>query len=85
MRFVAVLIVLTALVGCAQYNDARDANLAAAAQDRVAADDAKCQASGLQTGTPAYDDCRRRLANEQASGTRGYQRMIDQMVNTKPF
>ena len=84
MRMMAALVVLTSLAGCAGYNEARDANLAAAAQERVAADDAKCQASGLQPNTPQYDDCRKRLANEQASGTRGHQRMIDMMLNDRP-
>lgn len=87
MRFVAALVILTSLAGCAQYDETRKANLAAAAQDQVAADDATCRPSG-QPGSPAYDDCRKRLANEHASGTRGYQRMLDGMTNDsalKPF
>jgi hypothetical protein len=85
MRFVAMLVVLTSLVGCAQYDAARTANLEAAAQERVAADDAACQASGVQPGSPQYDDCRKRLANQHASGERGHQRMLDQMLNDSPL
>lgn len=84
MRFAVMLVVLTSLGGCAQYDDARNANLAAAAQDQVAADDANCQASGLRPGSPEYDDCRKRLANEHANkGTRGYQRMLNVMENDR--
>ena len=88
MRFAVILVVLTSLAGCAQYDEARNANLAAAAQNQVAADDANCRSSDRQPGSPAYDDCRRRLANEHASGTRGYQRMLDAMTGDsalKPF
>jgi len=81
MRFATILMMLTLLAGCAQYDATREANLAAAAQDRVAADDANCRASGVQPGSPQYDDCRKRLANQQASGTRAHQRMVDQMLN----
>jgi hypothetical protein len=81
MRFAAMLLVLTPLVGCAQYDEVRTANLQAAAQERVAADDANCRSSGGKPGDPQYDDCRKRLANQQASGTRAHQRMIDQMLN----
>jgi hypothetical protein len=79
MRFAAVLVVMTSLAGCAQYDEARNANLAAAAQERVAADEAKCQQAGAQPGSPAYDDCRKRLANQRSSGDRGHSRLIDQM------
>ena len=81
MRFVTILLVLTPLAGCAQYDEVRTANLQAAAQERVAADDANCRAPGVQPGSPQYDDCRKRLANQQASGTRAHQRMVDQMLN----
>lgn len=81
MRNAVVLVVLTGLAGCAQYDATREANLAAAAQDRVAADDASCRSSGVQPGSPQYDDCRKRLANQQARDTRGHQRMIDTMLN----
>jgi len=84
MRFVAALVVLTSLAGCAQYDETRRANLAAAEQERVAADDAKCRSSGLQPGTPAYDDCRRRWANQHANEGRGQKRLVDQMFNDNP-
>ena len=88
MRFAIALVVLTSLSGCAQYDEARKANLETSAQDQVAADDAKCRSSGQQPGSAEYNDCRKRLANEHASGTRGYQRMLDGMTNgssLKPF
>ena len=80
MRIAAMLVVLTALGGCAQYDEARESNLAAAAHEQVAADEAACQSSGAP-GSPAYDDCRKRLANEHASGTRSHQRLMDMMTN----
>lgn len=84
MRFAAALVVLTSLTGCAQYDNARTANLETAAQEQVAADDANCQASGLKPGSAEYDDCRKRLANEHATkGTRGYQRMLNVMENDR--
>lgn len=84
MRFAMALAILTALAGCAQYDNARTANLEMAAQEQVAAHDANCQASGLKPGSPEYDDCRKRLANEQANkGTRGYQRMLNVMENDR--
>lgn len=89
MRLALTLVVSISLAGCAQYDETRRANLEAAAQEHVAADDASCRSSGLQPGTPTYDDCRKRLANEHASkGTRGHQRMLDSMMNDsalKPF
>ena len=81
MRFAMMLVVLTSLAGCAQYDAAREANLAAAAHERVASDDANCRSSGGKPGDPQYDDCRKRLANEQARDTRGHQRLIDHMLN----
>jgi len=81
MRLLAALAVLTSLVGCAQYDEARRANLETAAQEQVAADDAKCQAAGLKPGSPDYEDCRKRLAEQNARGTRGYQRMLNVMEN----
>jgi hypothetical protein len=81
MRFVAALVVLTSLAGCAQYDEARNANLAAAEKERSAADDANCRSAGGPPGSPAYEDCRKRLANQHASETRGHQRMIDQMTS----
>lgn len=81
MRIAAVLVVLTSLAGCAQYDETRSANLAAAARDRTASDDASCQQSGAQPGTAAYDDCRKRYANQHAGETRSHQRMMEQMTS----
>jgi len=88
MRFAVALVVLTSLAGCAQYDEARKANLEAAAADQVAADDANCRSSGLQPGSPEYDDCRRRWSNQHANEGRGHKRMLDQMMrgsSTRPF
>ena len=88
MRFATMLVVLTSLAGCAQYDEARNANLQAASQDQVAADDANCRSQGLQPASAEYNDCRKRLANEHASGTRAHQRMLDTMTSDsalKPF
>lgn len=80
MRFGAMLVLVAGLAGCAQYDEMRSANLEAAAQERVASDDAACRPAGAP-GSPQYDDCRKRLANQQARDTRGHQRMVDQMLN----
>jgi len=87
MRFAVALVVLTSLAGCAQYDETRNANLAAAEQERVAADDANCRASG-EPGSAAYEDCRKRWANQHANEGRGHKRMLDQMMrgsSTRPF
>jgi hypothetical protein len=81
MRFATMLVVLISLVGCAQYDAIRNENMAATSRDRVASDEAACQSSGVQPGSPQYNDCRRRLANQHASDTRGHQRLMDQMLN----
>jgi hypothetical protein len=80
MRLAAMLVVLTSLVGCAQYDEVRNANLADAAKERVASDDAACRASG-GPGSPAYDDCRKRYANQHASESHSQERLVDQMMN----
>ena len=84
MRFAAMLLVVTSLAGCAQYDAMRSANLAAASQDRVAADDAACRPSGAP-GTPAYDDCRKRYANLHAGETHRQNRLVEQMFNDSPY
>jgi len=84
MRFTAILAVLTSLAGCAQYDAIRNQNLAAASRERVASDDAACRSSGA-AGSPAYDDCRRRYANQHASESHSQERLADQMLNDKPF
>lgn len=87
MRFAGALLLLTSLAGCAQYDEARKANLEAANRDQVAADDATCRPAGAPSSAE-YNDCRKRLANEHASGTRAHQRMLDSMTSDsalKPF
>ena len=81
MRIAAILAVLVTLAGCAQYDAARQANLKAAAQARVAADDANCRSSGAQPGSPDYDDCRKRLDNQHAQETHGHDRLVNDMLN----
>jgi len=80
MRIATMLVALACLAGCAQYDAARNANLAEAARERVASDDAACRASGAP-GSPAYDDCRKRLANQHASESHSQERLVDQMMN----
>ncbi len=84
MRFAAVLLVLAFLASCAQYDATREANLAAAAQARTAADDSTCRSSGAQPGSPQYNDCRRRLENQHAQETHSQDRLANEMLNTPP-
>jgi len=81
MRFAATLLALMSLAGCAQYDAERQANLAAAAQARAAADDASCRSSGAQPGSPQYEDCRRRLENQHAQETHSQNDLANQMLN----
>lgn len=80
MRFATVLVVLVTLVGCAQYDAERQANLKAAAQARVAADDATCRSSGAQPGSPAYQDCRTRWENQHAQETHSQENVANEML-----
>ncbi len=84
MRFAAALLALAFLTGCAQYDAARQANLEAAARARTAADDTTCRSSGAQPGSPAYNDCRRRLENRHAQETHSQERLANEMLNTPP-
>ena len=84
MRFAAAFLMLALLAGCAQYDAAREANLAAAAQARTAADDSACRSSGAQPGSPAYDDCRKRLENQHAQETQSQGRLANEMLNSAP-
>ncbi len=84
MRFAAAFLMLALLAGCAQYDAAREANLAAAAQARTAADDTACRSSGAQPGLPAYDDCRKRLENQHAQETQSQGRLANEMLNSGP-
>jgi hypothetical protein len=81
MRFAMVFLALGTLVGCAQYDAERQANLAATAQARVASDDATCRSSGAQPKSPEYEDCRRRYANQHAQETRRQNDLANQMLN----
>ena len=81
MRLATMLLVLPCLVGCAQYDAAREANLTAAAQARVASDDAACRASGAQPGSPVYEDCRQRLENQHANESHSQARVAEQLLN----
>ncbi len=83
MRFAALLLALMSLAGCAQYDAERAANLAATQQAQTAADDAACRSSGAQPGTPAYDDCRRRYANQHAQTSRSQENLANQMLNAQ--
>ena len=83
MRFAALLLALASLAGCAQYDAERQANLAAAAQLRAASDDANCRSSGAQPGSPAYDDCRRRYANQHAQESHSQENLANQMLNAQ--
>ncbi len=82
MRLAAVFVLVTFLGGCAQYDEARNANLETAGRQQVAADEANCRSAG-EPGTPAYEDCRKRLAEQNARGARGYQRMLNVMENDR--
>jgi hypothetical protein len=81
MRFAMVVAALLCLAGCAQYDAARDANLAAAAQARAAADDASCRSSGAQPGSPEYADCRNRFDNQRAQKPDRQRRLANEMLN----
>jgi len=82
MRFAAAVLALMSLAGCAQYDAARQANLAAAAPAQTAADDANCRSSGAQPGSPQYEDCRKRLDNQHAQATDRQQRLVNEMLMT---
>ena len=85
MRSLAVLLALASLANCAQYDAQRDANLAAAAQERAASDDAACRSSGLQPGSPAYEQCRTSLSDRHAQETHRQQGLANQMLDAHPL
>lgn len=84
MRFAAMPAVLLLLGGCAQYDAQRQANLTASEQARTAADDAACRSSGAQPGSPEYEDCRKRFANQHAQEADRYNRLATEMLNAPP-
>jgi hypothetical protein len=57
----AVMLSLALLQACANP-EATQASREAAEADAQTKDDAKCKENGLEPGTPAYDNCRTRLA-----------------------
>jgi hypothetical protein len=61
----ALMLSLALLQSCANP-EATQASRQAAEADAQAKDDAKCKENGLQPGTPAYDNCRTRLAQARA-------------------
>jgi hypothetical protein len=82
MRFAAVFLALGLLAGCAQYDSARQENLAATAQARTASDDAACRSSGAQPNSAEYEDCRRRYANQHAQESHRQNDLANQMLNS---
>jgi len=81
MWIATMLLAAVSLVGCAQYEAEKQANMAAAAQARVASDDANCRSFGAQPGSPEYEDCRKRFANQHAQETHRQDDLADQMLN----
>jgi hypothetical protein len=61
----ALMLSLALLQSCANP-EATQASRQAAEADAQAKDEAKCKENGLQPGTPAYDNCRTRLAQARA-------------------
>ena len=82
MRLMTAFLIVASLAGCAQYDATREANLAAAAQERTAADDAACRSStGAQQGSPEYDDCRKRYQNQHAQESHRQNDLANQMLD----
>lgn len=81
MRFAMMLVALALLAGCAQYDEIRSANLAAAQRERAAADEATCRANGAQPGSPAYEDCRNRLLKQRDKSAYRQEEVARQMLN----
>jgi hypothetical protein len=61
----ALMLSLALLQSCANP-EATQASRQAAEADAQAQDEAKCKENGLEPGTPAYDNCRTRLAQARA-------------------
>jgi len=61
----ALMLSLALLQSCANP-EATQASRQAAEADAQTKDDAKCKENGLEPGTPAYDNCRTRLAQARA-------------------
>jgi outer membrane biogenesis lipoprotein LolB len=66
MRTVLVVVALTALAGCAEY-EAQQRQQAQAQSAAIAAnEDAQCRSYGAQPGSPAYIQCRMNFSNQRA-------------------
>lgn len=61
----ALMLCLALLQACANP-EAAQASREAAEADAHTKDDAKCRENGLEPGTPAYDNCRTRIAQARA-------------------
>lgn len=61
----ALMLSLALLQACANP-EATQASRQAAEADAQTKDDTKCKETGLEPGTPAYDNCRTRLAQARA-------------------
>ncbi len=81
MRFVTASVVLISLGGCAQYDEIRSANLAAAQRERTAADEAICRGNGVQPGSPAYEDCRTQQLKRRDNSAYRQEEVARQMLN----
>jgi hypothetical protein len=66
LAFLAALMLSLALLQACANPEAAQASRQAAEADAQAKDDAKCKENGLEPGTPAYDNCRTRLAQARA-------------------
>jgi hypothetical protein len=62
----AVLMLSLALLQACANPEATQASRQVAEADAQAKDEAKCKENGLEPGTPAYDNCRTRLAQARA-------------------
>jgi hypothetical protein len=66
LAFLAALMLSLALLQACANPEAAQASRQAAEAEAQAKDDAKCKENGLEPGTPAYDNCRTRLAQARA-------------------
>lgn len=71
---------MIALAGCAQYDEIRSANLAAAQHERAAADEATCRDRG-QPGSTAYEDCRKQMLEQRDKSAYRQEKVAEDMLN----
>jgi len=62
LAFLATLMLSLGLLQACANPEAAQASRQAAEADAQAKDEAKCRENGLEPGTPAYDNCRTRIA-----------------------